>query len=110
MPPEDVDEPDNKQRTIISQIIRGYPEKNMYSGADDTMSLQYRLNSFHMYCTNMGLDMRYVMRVFPSMLTGEASHHFTSVSRPGLSWQEAVDLLAAKYETESQQRLRETGR
>ncbi|CAK7563256.1 MAG: hypothetical protein SEPTF4163_001120 [Sporothrix epigloea] len=49
MPPEDVDEPDNKQQTIISQIIRGYPEKNMYSGADDTMSLQYRLNSFHMY-------------------------------------------------------------
>ncbi|CAK7262687.1 hypothetical protein SEPCBS57363_000169 [Sporothrix epigloea] len=104
---EGIDEPDNKQQIIISQIIRGYPEKNMYSGADDSMSLQYRLNAFHMNCTNMGLDMRYVMRVFPSMLTGEASHHFTSVSKPGLSWQDAVDLLAAKYETESQQRLRE---
>ena len=42
------------------------------------------------------------------MLTGDAREHYKTIERPNLSWQEAVDSLAMKYETESQQRLRET--
>ena len=63
---------DAKQQSIISQIIRSYPQEDKYSGSADSMSLQYRLDDFRQYCNNMGLDQRHIMRVFPSMLTGDA--------------------------------------
>ena len=99
---------DGRQMNLISQVIKHYPQEDKFSGSAETMSLQYRLKDFFQHCTKLGLEQRYLMRVFPSMLTGDAREHFKTIDRPDLTWQEAVDSLTSKYETESQQRLRET--
>ncbi|CAK7565775.1 MAG: hypothetical protein SEPTF4163_003702 [Sporothrix epigloea] len=47
------------------------------------------------------------MRVFPSMLTGDARERFKAIGRSNPSWQEAVEVMTATFETSAQKHRRE---